>query len=100
MLSAESRWRAENLPSGFKAVSAHAEKMPGSDQPVTHVLYSDGIANVSVFIAAQASANIGGKSKIGSTNSYSLALGEHVVTAVGEVPAKTVERIARSMRHD
>lgn len=99
-LSVESDWRADDLPPGFKVVSVHAEEMPGNDELVTHLLYSDGIANVSVFIAAQTGANIGGKSKFGSANSFSIASGDRVVTAVGEVPARTVEQIARSMRYE
>ena len=46
---------------------------------------------VSVFVARHEGANIEGKSKMGSTNSYSVSTDEHVVTAVGEVPAVTVE---------
>ncbi|MBT8106706.1 MAG: MucB/RseB C-terminal domain-containing protein [Gammaproteobacteria bacterium] len=94
----ESEWRASEVPAGFRAVSVHAEKMPGNDDLVTHILFSDGMAMVSVFIARRAGANIEGKSKMGSTNSYSVSTDEHVVTAVGEVPAVTVEAIARAMR--
>ena len=94
----ESEWRASDVPAGFKAVSVHAEQMPGNDDLVTHILFSDGMAMVSVFVARHAGANIEGKSKMGSTNSYSVSTDEHVVTAVGEVPAVTVEAIARAMR--
>ncbi|MDJ0700961.1 MAG: MucB/RseB C-terminal domain-containing protein [Woeseiaceae bacterium] len=96
----ESEWRSDNLPSGFKPVSAHAEEMPGNDGLVTHVLFSDGIASVSVFVAFLEGASVQGKSNHGSSHSYSVSNGDHVITAVGEVPAVTVEQIARSMRRD
>ncbi len=96
----ESDWRSDNLPAGFKLLSEHAEEMPGNDGLVTHVLFSDGIASVSVFVAVLEGASVQGKSNHGSSHSYSVSNGEHVITAVGEVPAVTVEQIARSMRRD
>lgn len=95
---AESDWQSSDLPSGFETVQVHAEEMPGSEGLVTHMILSDGIASVSVFIAAGGDQGIEGGSSIGSSNSYSVGVGEHIVTAVGEVPAKTVEQIARSMQ--
>jgi sigma-E factor negative regulatory protein RseB len=37
-------------------------------------------------------------SKVGTSNSFSVHIEGHEVTAVGEVPAATVRRIASSMR--
>jgi len=96
----ESDWRAADLPSGFAAESVNEEQLPGTEQPVTHILYSDGIARVSVFIASKTSADIGGKSRLGTSNSYSVANGDYVITAVGEVPASTVEKIAKSVQRN
>ncbi len=94
----ESDWQATELPSGFKPVLVHAEEMPGAGGLVTHMIYSDGIASVSVFIAASEGADIKGSSRIGSTNSYSVSTEDFVITAVGEVPAVTVRQIAASMQ--
>ena len=96
----ESEWRSDNLPAGFKPLSAHAEEMPGNKGLVTHLLFSDGIASVSVFVAELEGVSVQGKSNHGSSHSYSVSNGDHVITAVGEVPAITVEQIARSMRQD
>lgn len=96
--SVESRWESEELPRGFRAVSTHEEKMHGSESFVTHILYSDGLANVSVFIAARRPGDAQGPSSVGGSNSYSALIDEHHVTAVGEVPAMTVEQIATTMR--
>lgn len=96
--SVESNWASEQLPQGFRAVSMHEEKMQGSEAFVTHILYSDGLANVSVFIAPPADTSAAGPSSVGGSNAYSAIVNGHHVTAVGEVPAMTVEQIATTMR--
>jgi sigma-E factor negative regulatory protein RseB len=96
--SVTSPWQSDEIPSGFRAVSNHEENMPGRDATVIHILYSDGLANVSVFIEPTGDKKIAKRSRVGATNSYSLEIDGFQVTAVGEVPADTVERIATSMR--
>ena len=93
----ETSWASSDMPQGFRAVATHGEKMPGNDAIVTHIVYSDGLANVSVFIAPQAAAVSDGPSRVGGSNSYSAIRDGHRVTAVGEVPAMTVEQIATTM---
>ena len=78
-------------------MSAHGEQLPGSDGMTTHILYSDGLANVSVFIAPVSGDGADGSSQVGASNSFSTVIGGHRVTAVGEVPARTVEQIATTM---
>ena len=96
--SVETDWVSDNLPQGFKAVSLHEEQMPGKDEFVTHILYSDGLANVSVFIAENVAESAEGPSRLAGSNSFSVVNAGRSITAVGEVPAVTVEQIARSMR--
>lgn len=91
-------WGSDDLPPGFRAVSMHSEELPGRAFPVIHILLSDGLANVSVFIEADESQMPVRRSRMGISNSFSLHVGEYRVLAVGEVPAATVERIATSMR--
>ena len=93
----ETAWASTDLPPGFRAVATHGETMPGSDDEVTHILYSDGLANVSVFVAKQDQASAAGPSRVGGSNSYSASVEGHRVTVVGEVPAITVEKIATTM---
>ncbi len=92
-------WRASAVPGGFKLSAATQSPMPGSKYPVEHLVYSDGLATVSVFIEdpkTKAEVN-DGFSKVGSTNTYSLTLRGRKVTAVGEVPRQTVRSIASSL---
>ena len=72
--------------------------MAGGDELVTHILFSDGLANVSVFIAANSGKLVSGRARVGGSNSFSIEHGNFEITAIGEVPALTVEQIATSMR--
>jgi sigma-E factor negative regulatory protein RseB len=73
--------------------------MAGSDTPVDHLVYSDGLATVSVFIeAARTQSDVAeGFSNVGSTNAYTIVLRGRKVTAMGEVPPQTVRTIATSL---
>jgi sigma-E factor negative regulatory protein RseB len=94
----ETSWVCDELPIGFRAVSIHEETMEDSDEVVTHILFSDGLANVSVFIAAKSGSQAVGSARVGGSNSYGVELGDFEITAIGEVPAMTVKQIATSMR--
>lgn len=98
-LAAEVPWRATDTPDGFTLSVATQSSMAGSDTPVGHLVYSDGLATVSVFIEASATqADMpDGFSTAGSTNAYSQTFGDRKVTAIGEVPRRTVRRIASSL---
>ncbi|MDX1404279.1 MAG: MucB/RseB C-terminal domain-containing protein [Woeseiaceae bacterium] len=96
----ETSWQSSDLPPGFKATSTTTEQMPGAANPVTHIVYSDGLAMVSVFIAEAADAPLAGTSNVGAANTYSVLRDGFQVTAVGEVPAATVQRIATSMQQN
>ena len=99
-LDASIPWRAAALPGGFKLSIATESRIAGSDTPVGHLVYSDGLATVSVFIEDPATeAEVGeGFSTMGSTNVYSLTLSSgQKATAIGEVPRQTVRSIASSL---
>ncbi|MFO7285601.1 MAG: MucB/RseB C-terminal domain-containing protein [Gammaproteobacteria bacterium] len=92
-------YRASMLPRGFRLSAATQSAIAGSDHPVAHLVYSDGLATVSVFIEdPKTSSEVAeGFSRVGSTNAYSLTLNGRKVTAIGEVPRKTVRSIAMSL---
>ena len=104
--AAESRgkvmWRAARVPRGFQLSVTHRQVMAGSESPVDHLVYTDGLASVSVFVEALDSdaEPDEGWSKIGAANAFSTRISGRVVTAVGEVPAHTVKAIANSVRED
>lgn len=94
----DSSWNSDELPAGFQVVSTQQEVLSGRDSPVTHILYSDGLANVSVFIDQAKDKKIARRSRVGASHSYSIEVDGFQVTAVGQVPAMTVEQIASSMQ--
>jgi sigma-E factor negative regulatory protein RseB len=98
-LAAEIPWRAASVPGGFRLSVATQSAIAGSDTPVEHLVYSDGLATVSVFIEdPETKAEVReGFSTVGSTNAYSLTLRGRKVTAMGEVPRQTVRTIASSL---
>ena len=93
------QWRASSVPGGFQLSVATQKPMAGSEYPVEHLVYSDGLATVSVFIENPNSEPevAEGFSRVGSANAFSLSLHGRQVTAVGEVPMRTVETIATSL---
>ena len=95
----EVRWRASSLPGGFNLSAATHRPMAGSEHPVEHLVYSDGLATVSVFIEdPNTNPEVAeGHSRVGSANTYSLSLSGRHVTVVGEVPRQTVQSIATSL---
>lgn len=91
-------WFAQDLPPGFMLTSSHFEYMEGASTPRRHLVYTDGLASVSVFVdAAGREDETEGFSSMGAASAYSLVKDGLYVTAMGEVPPATVRRIAMSM---
>jgi sigma-E factor negative regulatory protein RseB len=91
-------WVSDSLPAGFEVESTHKELITGSEHALTHIVYSDGMASVSVFISVVLEDEIRQSAQRGTSNSFSTAVDGYQITAVGEVPPQTVEMIATSMR--
>jgi len=93
-------WRVDDLPEGFELTVSTRKSIAGSADPVEHLVYSDGLATVSVFIETQdADTDLAeGFSRLGSTNTYSMTTAGRRVTVIGEVPQRTVETIANSLQ--
>ena len=90
----------DNLPPGFSLSVASKGSMAGSRYPVDHLVFSDGLATVSVFVEDPKSSPeiAAGHSRLGTANAFSTSFQGRRVTAVGEVPRRTVESFARSLR--
>lgn len=93
-------WRVESLPPGFRLRAVRSQRSGAGAAALDHLVYSDGVASVSVFIeAGVAPVEQGeGPSRVGAANAWTTTTGGYLVTAVGEVPVRTVETIARSVR--
>jgi len=103
--SASIVWNALKLPPGFKMRAHSAQVLPGSTDPVDHVVFTDGMASVSVFVETRPKPAAGQPqtveeetATVGSSSAYSTVSNGRKVTAVGEVPPATVRFIANSVR--
>jgi len=95
----ESGWTVKNFPPGFRKILEMRRTKQGNAVLVTHMVYSDGLAAVSVFIEPAATRHKinEGLSQQGAINIYTRTLNDQVVTVLGEAPATTVMQIANSV---
>ena len=95
----ETLWTVADPPAGY--VLTWAESQPGNDSmpPMEQLVYSDGLASISIFIevAEDDAMAVEGTSSIGATNAYSAILDGHLITAMGGVPPETTRRFAMSV---
>lgn len=86
---------------GFRKVFELTRRL-GESRPVNQVVYSDGLAAVSVFIeplAGRTEAVRPGLATMGAVNIYTREVANHVVTVVGEAPAASLQRIGNTVEY-
>ncbi len=92
---------ALRLPPGFRMTSRGQQMLPGAERATSHLVFSDGVASVSVFVEPRPggmAAGFVGPAQLGSSSAYSTSVEGHQVTVVGEVPPRTVEFIAAQVQ--
>jgi sigma-E factor negative regulatory protein RseB len=94
-----SNWIVTALPAGYAKVNHIALVVPGKAAPVDQMIFSDGIASVSLFIEpiAKGMRPKMGHMLIGSTNICANVIDGYQITVVGEVPEATVMQIAKAV---
>ncbi|HET7314865.1 MucB/RseB C-terminal domain-containing protein [Salinisphaera sp.] len=93
----EEQWHATNLPPGFKLAEDGVRQLT-SDASVRQMLFTDGVATVSAFIApAGLRAPLKGATRMGAVHAYGDIVDDTQITVVGEVPAITARRIAQNL---
>lgn len=100
--SVRADWAIGWVPEGFQIADAGTH---GAANKGVHVMFSDGLATVSVFVEPATRSPTGGVfSRRGATVLLSHDLtgerGDYLVTVVGEVPPETAQRIAASVHPD
>ena len=95
----EPRWVVRRLPDGFSLTHYQRKRMLPGGAGTEHLVYSDGLATVSVYVemASADDDSLTGLSSMGAMNAYGAIVDGHQVVVVGEVPAATVEMMARSI---
>jgi sigma-E factor negative regulatory protein RseB len=101
------KWSAQSLPPGFRRSVGGVGSLPGLPRPAAHLMFTDGVAVVSVFIEnpekrgdtrARVAGSPMGPAQLGAASAFTVMVDGHRVTAVGEVPPATVKAIAESLR--
>ena len=87
----ETGWSVTQQPAGFRKLMEVRRSIAGRAGSVAQIIFSDGLAAVSVFIEASP-----GKrppqtlTHQGAVNIYTRAVADHLVTVLGEAPAATI----------
>ena len=97
--AADNSWQLGRTPGGFWRESVMKRKLPGSEHFVHQMIYTDGLASLSIFIERQTGVTHEGGTSMGAVNAFIRILNDHSVTAIGEVPALTVKEVAESISY-
>jgi len=101
LLDEPSGWQVDALPAGFRKVLEMRRPFRGNKEPVIQMVFSDGLAGISVFIekAKETTYIHSGLSGQGAAHVYNRMVGDNLVTVVGEVPPLTVIQVGDSVRY-
>jgi sigma-E factor negative regulatory protein RseB len=95
-------WRVDSDLPGFRKI-VEVVRVLREREPVGQLVYSDGLAAVSVFIEparGREDSMRRGATAIGGINIFVRDVEDHIVTVVGEAPAASVRRIADRVRYE
>jgi sigma-E factor negative regulatory protein RseB len=94
------QWQVGWLPPGFSIRQNQVHEMDMNNKRlVSHMLLSDGLATVSIFIEKFDGKHepLSGLSSFGAINTYSATANDHLITVMGEIPEATIQKIAASV---
>lgn len=93
-------WSLKDVPAGFSIKSYSRVQRPPLNRPIEHILLSDGLSSVSVYIdRVDERLMVSHVRKMGALNVFTRVVDGYQLTILGEVPAKTVELIANGLHH-
>ncbi len=94
-------WRVDTPPPGFYLTENSRRLIAMVPKPVQHMIFTDGIAAVSIFIAEKDNdvASLRGQTNQGSINAFARDMDHFQVTVVGEVPERTLQILGMSIKH-
>jgi len=86
-------WHISALPPGFQVVVHDQRWLPGVNEPVEHMLCTDGLATVSIFISPLHDGVPSISGALGAFNAYATVAGDDRITVIGEAPQVTLRYI-------
>lgn len=93
----KSAFQLKNWPAGFEIQFFAPNSLQKSQTSVDRLLLSDGFASISIYFENKTAESTEGLRTFGAVNSFSRIVGDYQVTALGEVPARTVEFIVNGV---
>lgn len=98
---ADTGWVVTQQPAGFRKMTELTRSFAGRPAKVSHIVYSDGLAAVSVFIEPLPRSRPAAQSLShqGAVHIYTRMVSDYMVTVLGEAPAVTVMQIANSLQY-
>jgi len=96
-----SNWQIVWLPDGFALVALQNRLKARNGAAVEQRVYSDGLSSISIFIEKIRArhSHLSGGTRMGAVNAFGTIINAHFVTVVGEVPARTVEKVGNAIRY-
>ncbi len=95
-------WNVKWVPPGFKK-TREMKRMSGDatldQRGLVQIVFSDGVAGISVFVENASPARSEGSAQQGAINVISKRQGDYWLTVVGEVPAAAVRQIVNSIEY-
>jgi sigma-E factor negative regulatory protein RseB len=96
--SDETGWSVNKVPPGFVKISEGFRKLGGKREPAAHLVFSDGLVAISVFVEPYTVTQTQiGLTQTGGLAQYSTRSDAYRVTVIGEAPPTTVQQIAQSV---
>lgn len=93
----QSGWTLKNPVPGFQKIR-EVKRVFADRREVGQIVYSDGLANISVFIETNGTPSATeGDTNLGTINVVSRRHGEFWLTVVGEVPVNSIRQVASSL---
>jgi sigma-E factor negative regulatory protein RseB len=103
-----SGWSVKSLPPGFKKIrevqrlvsdspAVQASNSASAAREVSQIVFSDGLAAISVFIEPSSSGRTEGYMQQGAVNIVGKRQGDFWLTIVGEVPLLAIRQVANSI---
>jgi sigma-E factor negative regulatory protein RseB len=100
-----SGWTVKSLPPGFRKIrevkrlisDPVTASTPAAQREVSQIVFSDGLAAISVFIEPGSQSRTEGSMQQGAVNIVGKRQGNYWLTIVGEVPAAAIRQVANSI---
>lgn len=100
VVAQDTGWVVTRVPPGFAKIMEGFRKLRGRRDRIAHLVFSDGLVSVSVFVEPIVAASTpAGFLQKGGLNVYSVRQDDHLITVMGETPGATVRQIAHAVTH-